>query len=210
MNEPMTTNAPICKTVNCKKPLTYLEDSNCWRCLICNPIRKTAPIIEKKRAFLDVKMTEERVAEMIEEAFEKGTITYIAMGNLKRPETAQVVVGTERFGDMVREELENWHIPKPSVTRDEIKDLTEEVKGMVNNLDLSSGSETSSVGTHEFVEIKEETWLQKAKRLSVPTHYEVDGVMAGGMRKKVDILADIADKEASQETKPDKKTYESL
>lgn len=172
MEETMT-NAPICKTQICKRPLTYLEDTKCWRCLNCNPIRKTNPQLIQPKAFLDVKMTEKRVAEMVREALETGTITYVVVGKT-HPETIKVEISHEQFREIVRDELENWHIQKPSVMKDEIAET------------VTMGS---SANNEETV-ITEETWLQKAKRLSVPTHYE-----SGGMRKKVDVLKDIEAKE---------------
>lgn len=79
---------PICKTVTCKKELTFLDDSKCWRCLICNPLPKEEPAPPKeKKPFLDVHITEERVREI------------------------------------VRDELENWHIQKPPVTAVEAKKI---------------------------------------------------------------------------------------
>lgn len=92
--EEIMTNAPICKTVICKRPLTYLEDSKCWRCLACNPIRKTKPEVIKAKSFLDVKMTDKRVIELIQ----------------------------EHVPSMINRELENWHIQKPPIMQDEIED----------------------------------------------------------------------------------------
>ena len=60
------TNIPKCKTQVCKRPLTYLEDSKCWRCLVCNPLPIEAPPApEKEHKYLDVQMTEERVREIV-------------------------------------------------------------------------------------------------------------------------------------------------
>ncbi|KKN08261.1 hypothetical protein LCGC14_1058470 [marine sediment metagenome] len=144
------TNAPICKTQICKRPLTYLEDSKCWRCLICNPIPKTVPkVLPKKPALLDNKVTEERVEQMIKEV--SG-------------------ISEDKIREIVQDELMNWHVPKPSVTAGEVDTLT-----------------------------KPETYMQKAKRLGVATHYKANGTMAGGMRKKADVLADIEKEENVQE-----------
>ena len=123
------TNAPICKTVNCKKELTYLEDAKCWRCLVCNPLPKAKPAVESKTKYLDVKVTEERVREIFTEQ-------------------------EERIREIVRDELENWYIQRPPVTREEVP----------------------------------ETWRQQAKRLGIPVSQQT-----GGVRKKVDVLADIAE-----------------
>lgn len=95
------TNAPICKTQICKRPLTYMEKQKCWRCLICNPIPKDAPKPKKEKKFLDVKVTEEQVEKMIEEA-------------------VPAYLNEKKIREIVQEELRNWHIQKSPATRDEI------------------------------------------------------------------------------------------
>ncbi len=148
MTETLTAPKQLCR--RCNGELAYDEKRNCKFCPICYPPnrKQPAPIKEEKK-YLDVKLTEKRAEE-------------IAAKLIK-----------ELVPDMIREELENWHIPEPSVKRNEINELTS-----TNNAPVEP-------------KVDEETWLQKAKRLSVPTHYEVDGSRAGGMRKKADILADI-------------------
>jgi len=96
-----------------------------------------------------------------------------------------VVVGEERIREIVRDELENWHIRKPPITGDEIAEI----------LPPSS------------VVPKEQTWRQKAKELNIPIQKET-----GGMRKKVDVLADIEAKqnESSQEREIDAQISEEL
>lgn len=124
------TNAPICKTQICKRPLTYLEDSKCWRCLICNPLPTGKPaVLKKKPEFLDVKVTEQQVAEMIEAKLAE-----------------QVEVGQERIREIVRDELENWHIQKPPAMKDEI-------------------AETWGVSD---VDVTTNNWRQQAKELGIP------------------------------------------
>lgn len=105
------TNAPICKTQICKRPLTYLEKQGCWRCLVCNPLPKDAPKPIKEKKFLDVKMTEVQVAEMITKKLAE-----------------QVEIGEERIREIVINELENWHIQKPPVTQNEIMEAIETEK----------------------------------------------------------------------------------
>lgn len=121
---------PICKTVNCKKELTWQEGSECWRCLTCNPISDAKPAPPKTKKYVDVAMTESRVREI------------------------------------VRDELENWHIQKPPVTRDEIAEATGEGSGEV-----------------KVITVPEKlTWRQQAKELGIELFH----------RKKEDVLADIA------------------
>ena len=61
------TNAPICKTQNCKKPLTYMEESNCWRCLVCNPIPIYRPVEKTRKKLVDAKMTEDEVRSIVKD-----------------------------------------------------------------------------------------------------------------------------------------------
>lgn len=141
------TTKPICKTVTCKKELTYLKESGCWRCLICNPLPKEKPAPPKeKKPFLDVHITEARAREI------------------------------------VRDELENWHIQKPSVTKEEVKTYTDmDIPSTTINLETAG----------DIVEIKELTWRQQAKDLGISLMQPT-----GGVRKKADVLADIAVRKA--------------
>lgn len=95
------TNAPVCKTVICKKPLTWLDDSKCWRCLICNPLPREsdAPDQEAHR-YVDVKPDEKRVKEMINES-----------------------LSADKIREIIQDELASWHIQRPAVTRDEIEEM---------------------------------------------------------------------------------------
>lgn len=90
------TNAPTCKTVTCKKELTYLEDTNCWRCLICNPLPKNVtPEPEKEDRSVDVRLDKKQTIALID----------------------------KMVREIVRDELENWHIQEPSVTREEVTEI---------------------------------------------------------------------------------------
>ncbi len=68
---PIPENVPECATQKCKRPLTRLGDPwNCWICLKCNKhpeevnkMRKEED--QKKRKYLDKKLTTEDVSEMI-------------------------------------------------------------------------------------------------------------------------------------------------
>lgn len=152
METEVQTNAPICKTQICKRPLTYLEDSKCWRCLECNPIPKDTPIPKKEKKFLDVAMTEKRVKEIIAE----GTS-----------------MSEEKIREIVQDELMNWHIQKPPITRDETKNLT-----------------ATEIESERMVQEVNEppNWRQQAKELGIPLMKEPKGT---GARRKVDVLADI-------------------
>lgn len=188
---PVDPNSPICKTQICKRPLTWMEKQKCWRCLVCNPIPKNLPKKEERKPFLDVHPDEVRVAEMIKSAMANQSLT-----------GAQI-------REIVQDELMNWHIQKPPATRDEIAEA------------VGIGEPESNVRIDiQVPKVKPETWLQKAKRLGVKTHYD-----EGGMRKKVDVMADMEAKEKEVQDIPtekpvsddgfvspegDTKTYEAL
>lgn len=62
---------PRCKTVVCKKELTYLEEAGCWRCLVCNPIPKEAVVKQgNKTKYVDVPWTEERIRDIVRDELE--------------------------------------------------------------------------------------------------------------------------------------------
>lgn len=155
------TNAPICKTQLCKRPLTYLEDSKCWRCLICNPLPKDVPKFKEVKKFLDVAMTEERVKEIL---------------------TEQVIAGEERIREIVQDELENWHIQKPTVTKTEtdntVKLLNKIVDPPLSNARIDGAVESGELITREPEPLN---WRQEAKELGIPLF----------QRKKADVLAEI-------------------
>ncbi len=153
MPETLTqTNVPICKTQNCKRPLVYLEDSKCWRCLICNPIPKIVVAPKQEKKFLDVALTEGRVKEMLGE---------------------QIAISEERIREIVQDELMNWQFKAPPVAADEVEVITE----------------TTPQAT---------TWRQEAKALGISLHQST-----GGVRKKVDVLADIEAKRTVTEDSGD-------
>ncbi len=157
---PTPVDVPICATQKCKKPLTKLGDPwNCWICLKCNKhpavVNKMQKEEEqKKRTYLDKKLTTDDVAKMIQEALAKQAAE---MTKGYPPTQADIKTMTE---------------PETVNATSEIKQLPEDV----------------------IKPLLPETYMQKAKRLGVKTHHP-DG---GGMRKKVDVEADIAVKETEQ------------
>ena len=93
-------DVPICKTQICKKPLTWMEKGQCWRCLRCNPIQKSVPTEVPESKYVDVKPDINKVQEMID-----------------------VAISEDRIREIVQDELANWHIQKPLITiseKDEI------------------------------------------------------------------------------------------
>lgn len=86
---PIPMNIPICKTQICKQPLTKLEDPwNCWICLKCNkhPAEVNAMRKEddqRQAKYLDTKVTEDRVNELIKEGIADGIRAAMAELNPK-------------------------------------------------------------------------------------------------------------------------------
>ncbi len=146
-------DAPICKTVICKKPLTYLEKQKCWRCLNCNPLPKVKePEKEKDRSkYIDVPWTPEQEG---------------------------------RIRAIVRDELENWHIPKP--TEDETDDVLTTAEG--GFLDQREKNRVAPREPDNPI-----NWRAQAKELGVEL-YDHERKCP---RKKEDVLADIAKKTAN-------------
>ena len=152
------TNAPVCKTQICKRPLTYLEEQGCWRCLVCNPMPKDVPKPIKEKKFLDVKTTEGQVAEMITKKL-----------------TEHIEVSEEKIREIVRDELENWHIQKPPVTKDEIEEYpTAVISQTINESRIEQAKEPEPPD-----------WRQQAKDLGIELFH----------RKKVDVMKDIEEAE---------------
>lgn len=167
---PIPLDAPICATQKCKKPLTRLGDPwNCWICLRCNDHPKVVnkrvkQEEERKRIYLDKKLTTEDVSKMI------------------KKEMAGV-------GNMIRETMAEF-LPKPGYppTHAEIDKIAEEA-GVGGEVIVTKVGD----GIDKVVTVKPETYLQKAKRLGIATH-----IPTGGMRKKAEIMADIATKETAK------------
>lgn len=68
---PIPTDVPICKTQTCLRPLTKLgEPWNCWICLTCHDHpsvvnKRTMETELPERKYIDEKMTEDKVRELI-------------------------------------------------------------------------------------------------------------------------------------------------
>ncbi len=148
------------KCKRCGNELTKDEERGCMECLACYPKNRVVPVQEKeKKTYLDVIPNEVRVAEMIAE---------------------QVKIDEKRIREIVVDELENWHIQKPPVTRDDYNALIDPP------LREEFNQSRNLTASESVVAVTNMTWRQEAKalgiRLSQPT---------GGARKKVDVLADI-------------------
>lgn len=135
----------------CNTELTRDEKRNCLVCLACNPPQKTKPDPPKEETkYLDVHVTEKRVAEIVTEQ-------------------------EEWFRKIIRDELENWYIPKPSTAKEDVESQPAE--------DLDSVVQTQSDAATDA------NWRAQAKALGIPLF----------QRKKEAVLADIAKKTKSPE-----------
>lgn len=160
--------APICATQKCKRPLTRLgPPQNCWRCLVCNPIAKTAPTMEKRKKYIDVTLTEWMVREIIKEELSSVSASKLAAAD---------GINDDKIREIVQDELANWHIQKPPMTRDEI----------IGTAGVSGSGQTEII---KPTVITGPTWRQRAKELGISLHKEPPGA---GMRKKEDVLNDMA------------------
>ncbi|KKN75870.1 hypothetical protein LCGC14_0375780 [marine sediment metagenome] len=149
----------------CTEELTIDKKRNCKVCLSCNPPRaNVAPPPKSKNNFIDVKVTEERVREIFKELFSGDAVRLI-----------------------VRDELENWHIQRPPVTKKDSVELTveklQEVAKEIKSHEATGNFEIS-VSQEMF---NDSNWRAKAKELGIPLF----------QRTKQDVLKDIEAKLAA-------------
>ena len=141
---------------NCETKLTEMKngegETTCLRCLNCHPLTKYVAPAKKEDRYVDIPWTDERVIEVIDRV----------------------------VPDMIRETLENWHIQKPPVTKDEIEKPTVPITDELLNQ----------------VAVIQDTpnWRARAKELGISLSQPT-----GGARKKVDVLAEIAEKTKTSE-----------
>ena len=147
------------KCRRCSGDLTHDADRDCLYCGNCHPKNKVQPAPPKEeKEYLDVKVTKKEVFEIL---------------------AAHESAVEERFREIVRDELENWHIPEPSVTKDGVDAiwLTELNTGVNVNPNVATAPST----------VKESDWRAQAKELGIPLF----------QRKKIDVLADIEAKKVA-------------
>lgn len=136
----------------CKTDLIRDKERGCLVCPNCSPKQRGKPIPPKEeKKYLDVKVTEKRVSEIIDEKLAE-----------------QVEVGEERIREIVRDELEDWHIPKPPVIREEIIDARTRI-----NVASSSNADVPIETAENPVETVEEmNWRQRAKELGIELYHK--------------------------------------
>jgi hypothetical protein len=114
----------------CGTELTYDEKRKCSVCLVCNPPSKVAAPEPVKTKYIDVKMTEKRVREI------------------------------------VIDELENWHIRKPPVTKSEVKELTnDESAPLPDSSKPNWRTQAKELGIELFHRTKEDVLVEIEARL---------------------------------------------
>lgn len=167
------------KCRRCDGELIHDEKRNCLRCPVCYPENRvqTAPP-EKETNYVDVALTEKRVKEMLDERISEYS-----------------EAGEERIRQIVQDELMNWHIQKPPATLDEINNVLPvavETRSGTRALTASEVEEMPTEARKQLDQISGPlkvdvplTYRQKAKRLGIRT----------SQRKKVDVLAEIAERE---------------
>lgn len=167
---PIPANIPVCKTQICKRPLTKLgEPWNCWICLTCN---RHPDVVNKMK-----KEEDQRKKKYLDKKLTTGDVS-----EMIKAEMAGVK-------DMIRDALAEQ---RPA--RAEIQTMTA-TEAINAQSELPIEQRRISIEVESLPEdvIKPETYLQKAKRLGVATH-----IPTGGLRKKAEVLADIATKEMDE------------
>jgi len=170
---PIPEDIPKCATVKCQKPLTKLgEPWNCWICLKCN---RHPEVVNKERREAEEQERERKyVGKTVPvEAFEKLQEQVTEL--LARPSYPPTQAEIQTMTESVYVDPYGDVTPKTS-TEPILENAEPEIKRMPEDV------------------IKPETYMQKAKRLGVKTH-----IPTGGMRKKVEIMADIAKAEKPPE-----------
>ncbi len=175
------------KCRRCNGDLVRDEQRNCLICPICYPPNRTSPVIEKEESkYLDVQMTEARVRKILAE---------------------QVEVGEERIREIVRDELENWHIHKPPVTKTDIDEMSDVDKAAMESatdhdealatLTPFAAARKSNPDYDPLIDAPPKAMLQETK-----INWRVQAKALGiktFQRKKVDVLAEIAEKTKNKE-----------
>ena len=94
-----------------------------------------------------------------------------------------------RVREIVRDEIENWCLQRPPVSRAEIESVINEVinTGIVPDTAQSVSHEPIQcvVESNEPIQVQV-SWREQAKALGIPLAKET-----GGARKKINVLADI-------------------
>ncbi len=178
---PVPADVRTCATQKCKLPLTRLGDPwNCWICLKCN----THP------SKVSPRQTERPDRPLLDEQMTEEKVRQIAGEGMTAEDIREIVRDTmAEFS--AKEEIDPDYPP----THAEISQIAESV----TTIEPVHGTEEVDIP------VKPETWMQKAKRLGVQTHIP-DG---RGMRKKVDIMADMETKEnetVQKELRPEEQT----
>lgn len=178
---------------SCENPMAFTEVTHSYRCHACNPISVNVPICKTQickqpltklgdpwNCWICLRCNKhpEEVNKMRKET-EKPERNYIAK-QMTEERVKEMMMTASDVRNIVIEAMSEFSTKEESdpdypPTRAEIRQIAESVT---------------------IVDAYEETYLQKAKRLGVPTHHP----KGSGMRKKTEVLADIERKEREDET----------
>ncbi len=192
MEETMTPTLTGLLCPSCENPMGYTEITHSYRCLVCNPIPMDVPTCATQKCLrpltrlgepwncwiclhcnthpskVSPRQTEEADRPLLDVQMTEEKVRQIAGEGITAEDIREIVRDT--MAEFSAKEEEDPDYPP---TQAEIQTMT-----APENINAKP------------VE-KPETWMQKAKRLGVQTHIP-DG---RGMRKKVDIMADMETKE---------------
>ena len=165
---------------SCARPMASISDN--WQCLACHPIPEDIPIC----ATFKCKKPLTKLGEPWN--------CWICLRCNEHPEVVNKKMKQKQIDQQERKYV------KDSVPYSEFEKLQKQVAELMQKPDypparaeINEIAESVKENAEPVIEVapKPETYLQRAKRLGVQTHYP-DG---GGMRKKADVLAGIAAKE---------------
>lgn len=186
---------------SCERPMAFTEVTHSYRCHACNPIPENVPECatqkcklpltrlgepwncwiclkcNKHPAEVNKAMAEKLIEQRPHKPF-KDHVSYSELDELVATKVAEIMA-----------KQRPTYPPSPA----EIQTMVAPAVGV--------GNPESNV--HINIQVpKPETYLQKAKRLGVATH-----IPTGGMRKKTEIITDIENLEAGEESEEDAKTF---
>lgn len=168
---PIPENVPECATQKCKLPLTRLGDPwNCWICLKCNKhpeeVNKIREEDQRKRKYLDKKLTTEDVSKMIKA--EMASVKDMIREALTKPDypptQAEIQAMTTLavgVGDPESNVHINIQVPKPETYLQKAKRL-----GVATHIPTGGmRKKTEIIADIENLETKEES-IEDAKAFS--------------------------------------------
>lgn len=165
------------KCRKCNGELAHIEESDCYRCLACNPIKATPlPAEAKKDMSVDVRLNKPEIDKLVRDIIK------------------------EVVPDMIVDALQDWYIQKPSVTAIEVAEMVEEMAGTDKAVLSEPVFEDEFVGSKVEKESPTKTVLldpDKVITLEVTNNWRAQAKALGinlFHRTKKSVLAEIAEK----------------